>query len=735
MVELASTIWADGPTVDPHEPNKQQIRVWCTWVEGIITAFTASGGLIYSSLALLNADLAKPANSMAWVIGDPVAANNGVYGKVGASGVGSWTRRSDLPFSFIVASDVGAGTPNAILATSSLPISQSALVWLTVAQTNTASPVTVTFNSGATLTVRSNSGNDIAPGGLVAGMTVLGIVTGATFRLVSDQASAAIAAAAEAALADFRRRYLGALASDPSTDLSGNALIEGALYFNSTTGLMRVRHAGVWQNQAVAIADGDVSFAKLGADVKATANLILTVGSGGTYATINAALAAASRIVNRPYASGGVTITVRLLTGFVMNEQVLVAGVDLSFITITSVDAVVYINPAGVTAQLEGTDSGEPAFGVTKGGQLPNIGAQFEYQTQQTGTKRGVAVFYGSKVRFIAGSGVRKSAGGLLVYYDSEASVGIPGLRNATLPLPGVYGVDFSDTEGRALDVHNGSRVSLPRSKFNTSGKAGASGDASIYGIWGVHIDVMQSEIKNSKVTDATLGAVRVRDGSTCCFRECDISGSAGNGYYFSHGTVADCRFDAAGPMGFAGAANCAGVGLLAASACVVDATELICNGCGGGGVRADYASMITFNLGRASNCTGEGIASQYASTIEAYGAIADNNTLRGVYAFSDGRINFETGHATGNAINIFAHRGSRIHAESAVCTGSTGTYGITAQRGSHISAFSINARIGVSDNANDIAVFTGSSIAANSGTGGVSQTANTPTANGIIYK
>ncbi|WEX76878.1 hypothetical protein PYH37_005229 [Sinorhizobium numidicum] len=199
MVELATTIWADGPTSDPYGPDKAQIRAWGTWLEGIINAFTANGGLIFSSKASLDASLAYAANTMAWVIGDATVANNGVYGKVGASGVGSWTRRSDLPFSFIIASDVGAGTANAIQATTSIPVSASSLIWMNIFEANTATPVTVSFNGGSALTIKTNSGNDVAAGGLSAGMIVMGIVSGSTFRLVSDQASAAIVAAAEAA--------------------------------------------------------------------------------------------------------------------------------------------------------------------------------------------------------------------------------------------------------------------------------------------------------------------------------------------------------------------------------------------------------------------------------------------------------------------------------------------------------------------------------------------------------
>lgn len=188
----------DGvPSSGPHDPKKSEIRTLLGQYEQVINAFTSNGGLIYDTRALLYADLAKDANRMAWVIGDSTAAYNGVYKKVGASGSGSWTRVADLPYSFIVASDVGDGTPDAIVATSSLPVSGSALVLLNIFETNTGSPVTVSFNGGAPLTVKSNSGNDIVPGGLVSGMLVMGRVSGSTFRLVSDQVSAAILTQAE----------------------------------------------------------------------------------------------------------------------------------------------------------------------------------------------------------------------------------------------------------------------------------------------------------------------------------------------------------------------------------------------------------------------------------------------------------------------------------------------------------------------------------------------------------
>ena len=97
LMQTAAQIWRDYvtdgvPSSGRQKPKKSDIRAWGAWVESIINAFISTGGLIYTSRASLFADLARVANTIAWVIGDATAAYNGVYMKVGASGTGSWTR-------------------------------------------------------------------------------------------------------------------------------------------------------------------------------------------------------------------------------------------------------------------------------------------------------------------------------------------------------------------------------------------------------------------------------------------------------------------------------------------------------------------------------------------------------------------------------------------------------------------------------------------------------------------
>jgi hypothetical protein len=195
-------VLADGPASQPSNPSKSELRKIWAQVEQAIDAYSSGAGSIAKqTLAQLNSDLAHAADVTAWVFADSTVSNNGIYRKTGASGVGSWTRILDLPFSFIIANDLGVGTPNAIQATTAIPVSASALVWLEIAQTNTGTPVTISFNGTTAKTIKTNSGSNVTAGGLVAGTVVMGIATGSTFRLLSDQASAAILAAAEAAQA------------------------------------------------------------------------------------------------------------------------------------------------------------------------------------------------------------------------------------------------------------------------------------------------------------------------------------------------------------------------------------------------------------------------------------------------------------------------------------------------------------------------------------------------------
>lgn len=152
---------------------------------GAIAGVGSSGGiaLVYTSQASLDADLAHDAATMAWVLGDAVLANNGIYRKSGASGSGIWSRIGNLPYSFATAVDDGASTANAISAISDVPVANTSLIKLTVPLTNTATAVTVKLND-VVYSLKTGEGVDPVIGAVKQNMVLLLTLEGSIARMV-----------------------------------------------------------------------------------------------------------------------------------------------------------------------------------------------------------------------------------------------------------------------------------------------------------------------------------------------------------------------------------------------------------------------------------------------------------------------------------------------------------------------------------------------------------------------
>lgn len=180
-------IWADGPSSNPVQPYKPDIRVVMKEIENAIDAYSSGAGSVAKQTKLqLDADLDHDADTMAWVYQDGDADNDGIYRKIGASGGGSWSKILSLPYSFVVANNAGTGTVNAIEATTSMPPNSSTLVTVNVTDENTASSPTVSFNSGTPLTIISMRGDPVRPKDLKPGMMLFGYIVGTEFRVSND---------------------------------------------------------------------------------------------------------------------------------------------------------------------------------------------------------------------------------------------------------------------------------------------------------------------------------------------------------------------------------------------------------------------------------------------------------------------------------------------------------------------------------------------------------------------
>ena len=149
-----------------------------------------------------------------------------------------------------------AGNSASSAATSATNASNSASAASTSA-TNAANSATSASTSASTATTQasnaSTSASNAASSASAASASASNASTSATNASNSATAAASAQTAAEAArdqtltaFDNFDDRYLGPKTSDPTLDNDGNALLAGALYFNSVSGIMKVYTGTVW---------------------------------------------------------------------------------------------------------------------------------------------------------------------------------------------------------------------------------------------------------------------------------------------------------------------------------------------------------------------------------------------------------------------------------------------------------------------------------------------------------
>ena len=136
--------------------------------------------------------------------------------------------------------------------------------------------------------------------------------TAQTNAETAQTAAEAAQAAAELALDNFTDTYLGAFASDPTTDNDGNALTTGDLYFNTTSNELKVYNGSAWQTAAVST-DGLLTSANNLSDVAsaATARTNLGLGTAATTASTDYATAAQGALADSALQSADIGSTVQ----------------------------------------------------------------------------------------------------------------------------------------------------------------------------------------------------------------------------------------------------------------------------------------------------------------------------------------------------------------------------------------------------------------------------------------
>ena len=121
----------------------------------------------------------------------------------------------------------------------------------TNAETAQTAAETAETNAAASETAAATSETNASTSAATA-TTQAGIATTkASEASASEVAAEAAKVAAEAALDEFTDIYLGAKASDPTTDNDGNALTAGDQYFNTTTNILKIYNGSSWQSAAI----------------------------------------------------------------------------------------------------------------------------------------------------------------------------------------------------------------------------------------------------------------------------------------------------------------------------------------------------------------------------------------------------------------------------------------------------------------------------------------------------
>lgn len=407
----------------------------------------------------------------------------------------------------------------------------------------------------------------------------------------------------------------------------------------------------------------------------------VTVGLGGDFSSINEALAYFSTRIPT-YKHSGLTAEIKLLSGFVMSEQVYVRGIDLGWIKITSEDNEVPINRSTLTQDYFEYPAGQkryPAFTARENATLPIISTLFNMD--DSGDAEGRDAFFilqNSKITISEGAGCR-NAGGRALYVlqasqaNAEGSILSGAGDNAVTALHNcwvnVQDADCSGAARRGIFANASSRIGARR--VNVSGAGGAG----LLARRAATIDAYQGNISNCGNSEDA--AVEAWHASTINVQEADVTNSKGMGIRSFHASTINAhQVDVSGAMGH---------GVVAARCSSIDISNSTIHNVGGDGVRAD------------------------ASRINAYACDVQGANEYGIHALNGGEINAEETHVSGSGFSgIRANHGSKINAESCVVDNSAN---------------------------NDIIVEGGSIISAHGATGSLSQSENNITSDGIIFQ
>lgn len=229
-----------------------------------------------------------------------------------------------------------------------------------------------------------------------------------------------------------------------------------------------------------------------GARQELTGDVLVLVGETGDFPTINDALENIVALYYPKYIEGNCPrVTIKLLPGFIMAEQVLVESLDLSWITITSDEPETLIVRSALTIPgPSGNIASYPAFGAYNGGFLPIIGQLFNMDSSSSGVQSsytyGVFAFNNSRAIVLPDCGIKHSMRNIYaingsIVHASEANAtesidyGIHAQNNSIINAPNItisieYYANILAENNSIINVNNATVLGIGKGIWATNG-------------------------------------------------------------------------------------------------------------------------------------------------------------------------------------------------------------------------------------------------------------------------
>jgi hypothetical protein len=224
-----------------------------------LTSPTISGSPVITGLssAGMSASSATPKDYVDSILGSATAAATSAASAAtsaasAATSAGS-SETSAIASATSASASASSATAAATSATSAAASATAAATSATSAAASATAAATSATSAAASATTAANSVATIAGYATSSANSATAAATSATSAAASataastSAASAATSATSAATTYDeFDDRYLGSKTSDPTLDNDGNALLTGALYFNSVLSAMKVYSGSAW---------------------------------------------------------------------------------------------------------------------------------------------------------------------------------------------------------------------------------------------------------------------------------------------------------------------------------------------------------------------------------------------------------------------------------------------------------------------------------------------------------